>query len=66
MPFSLRWWAFALRRDADLHMGAPGPGGLVVMENGQLGDGEMDDVRIGTLGEMKNEEEDALLGTVVS
>ena len=66
MPFPMRWWAFALRRDADLHMGVPGPGGLVVMEDGQLGVGETDDVRVGTLGEMNNEKNDTLIGTVVS
>jgi hypothetical protein len=30
------------------------------MENGQLGEGEMDDERVGTLGEMNNEKKDAL------
>jgi hypothetical protein len=52
VPFSMRWWASAPRRDTDLDMGVPGPGGLVVMENGQVGEGEVDDVRVRTLGEM--------------
>ena len=37
----MRWWASAPRRDTDLDMGVPGPGGLVVMENGQVGEGEV-------------------------
>jgi hypothetical protein len=35
------------------------------MENGQVGEGEVDDVRVRTLGEMNNEKMDSLIGTVV-